>query len=203
MQIDSLSIGTLQRFRSTNLGGLAQIGNRNVYFYSQSTRVRIFTSAPYTYPPPSALQSLPPSRGHHPRRHKDVFSYVKTELYYRFPRLNVNYVDTVEDAEGNVTIIINGYTSEDHYKTNKDMNQLVSQAVAEKKKDNPQVFNRIVIKMQESEADHLTFSLLLDALGMSREEASTILLSHADHVTKNQIDFSRPHDIEDVVDFLE
>ena len=83
------------------------------------------------------------------------------------------------------------------------MNLLVSKALAEIKKDNPEMFKRLVIKMQESEADHLTSSLLLHALDMNREEASTILLSHADHASKKQIDFTRPHSIEDVLDFLE
>ena len=108
-----------------------------MFFYSQSVHVRqtFLGAVPDSTPAPSSL-----SRFRYTREHIDAFNYAKRQFLVRFPLLNVNFIDAVEDAQGRTVITINGYTSEEHYKKNKEVNFEVSKLLTKLQKENPTFF---------------------------------------------------------------
>lgn len=107
------------------------------------------------------------------------------------------------NTKGRTLLTINRYTSEEQYQINKQMNVQAVNIFSQLKKEDPAFFYQLVIKMQASQADHLCSKAMLSALGIDREAASTVLLSPEDHQTKNKIDFTRPHEVEDVHTWLD
>jgi len=194
-------------FTTTCLGsrrytsGLAHVSYRHIMVFYRS---RIHVQQPFLAPDstwtPQAL-SLP--RSQPLKRFHEPFLYVKKELTEKYPHLNLYLVDASTDTKSRTLLTINEYTSEEQYQINKQMNVQAVNILSQLKKEDPAFFDQLVIKMQASQADHLCFKAMLSALGIDREAASTILLSPEDHQTINKIDFTRPHEVEDVHTWLD
>jgi len=126
------------------------------------------------------------------------------EVFLKYPHLDIDCPEIKVLPNGQIEVSLNGYTSIQRYTANKEVNANLKKFIQDMVLRNPTLFEKIVLTMEKSEADHLLTSNFSDVLGMDRNKMGTVLLHPTDHKTKSDMKhrYRRPLEIEDIVDWI-